>query len=150
MMGIASKENVGDSGMSTAKSGFKRALGISQKNSENVSSSLNRDAGKAITEKAGRQKAKSAAPAPAPKEANKGTQVSLFFHGFLQLHQCLTSPSLSPLSITGLFRSLKRTTRDRQLVVCGIRWNRRQRLHADGTELSKCGNRRCFPTFFRM
>jgi hypothetical protein len=100
MMGIASKQNVGDSGMSTAKRGFKRALGMSQENSENVSSLLNRDAGKAITEKAGRQKAKSAAPAPAPKEANKGTQVSLFFHGFLQLHQCLTSPSLSPLSIT--------------------------------------------------
>jgi hypothetical protein len=41
---------------------------MSQKNSENVSSSLNRDAGKAITEKAGRQKAKSAAPArPRPK-----------------------------------------------------------------------------------
>lgn len=78
-MGIASKQNVGDSGMSTAKPGFKRALGMSQENSENVSSLLNRDAGKAITEKAGRQKAKSAAPAPAPKEANKGTQVSLFF-----------------------------------------------------------------------
>jgi hypothetical protein len=70
MMGIASKENVGESGMSTTKSGFKRVLGMSQKNSENVSSLLNRDTGKAITEKAGRQKAKSAAPAPAPKEAN--------------------------------------------------------------------------------
>ena len=43
---------------------------MSQKNSENVSSLLNRDTGKAITEKAGRQKAESAAPAPAPKEAN--------------------------------------------------------------------------------
>jgi hypothetical protein len=125
MMGIASKENVGNSGMSTSKSGFKRALGMSQKNLENVSSLLNRDAGKAITKKAGRQKAKSAAPAPIPKEANKGTQESLFFHGFLQLHQCLlTSPSLSPLSITELFRSLKCTTRDWQLVVGGIHWNR--------------------------
>jgi hypothetical protein len=56
MMGIASKENVGDSGMvSTSKSGFKRALGMSQKNLENVSSLRNRDAGKATTKKARRQ-----------------------------------------------------------------------------------------------
>ena len=87
--------NVGDSGMSTAKSGFKRAPGMSQKNSENVSSSLNRDAGKAITEKAGRQKAKSAAPAPAPKEANKGTQVSLFSWLFTTAPMSYLSLSIS-------------------------------------------------------
>jgi hypothetical protein len=101
MMGIASKENVGDSGMSTAKSGFKRAPGMSQKNSENVSSSLNRDAGKAITEKAGRQKAKSAAPAPAqaPKEANKGTQVSLFFMAFYNCTNVLPLPLYLPCQL---------------------------------------------------
>jgi hypothetical protein len=101
MMGIASKENVGDSGMSTAKSGFKRALGMSQKNSENVSSLLNRDAGKAITEKAGRQKAKSAAPAPAPapKEANKGTQVSLFFVAFYNCTNVLPLPLYLPCQL---------------------------------------------------
>jgi hypothetical protein len=55
MMGIASKENVGDRSMSIVKSGFKRAIGMSQKISENVSSLLNWDAGKAITKKSGRQ-----------------------------------------------------------------------------------------------
>jgi hypothetical protein len=72
---------------------------MSQKNSENVSSSLNRDAGKAITEKAGRQKAKSAAPAPAPKEANKGTQVSLFFMAFYNCTNVLPLPLYLPCQL---------------------------------------------------
>lgn len=39
-----------------------------------------------------------------------------------------------PLSPPELFKSLKRTARDRQRVACGIPWNRRRCLHVDGTE----------------
>jgi hypothetical protein len=60
---------------------------------------LNWDAGKAITEKAGRQKAKSAAPAPAPKEANKGTKVSLFFIVFYNCTNVLPLPLYLPYQL---------------------------------------------------